>query len=111
MDYNHNYSYAYSDPPNFFDLDIINSTYHNFNQPIMLDWSFLNQYMPQSQYYERDMNNYHYSFTESMGIQLPESYYQPLFQHLCSNFSSHDQPIKEKYEVTKSIEAIIESQE
>ena len=34
--------------------DINNPTYHNFNQPSVLNWSYLNQYMPQSQYYEQD---------------------------------------------------------
>jgi len=57
MDYNYNYSYANSDPyftPTSFDSDITNPAYHNFNQPSMSDWSYLNQYMPQSQYYEQD---------------------------------------------------------
>ena len=51
MDYNYNYSNAYSDPYftlTSFDSDITNLTFHNFNQPSMLDWSYLNQYMPQS---------------------------------------------------------------
>ena len=34
-------------------------------------------------------------FTELMGIQLPESYYQLPFQNLISNFPCHDQPIEE----------------
>ena len=46
-----------------------------------------------------------------MGIRLPESYCQPPFQHSASIFPSHDQPIKVKSEVTKSIEVMIESQE
>jgi len=45
-----------------FDSDITNPTLHNFNQPSMLDWSYLNQYYPQSQYYEQDWKNYpHFS--------------------------------------------------
>ena len=39
------------------------------------------------------------------------SYCQPQFQHSDSNFSSHDQHIEEKSVVSKSIEAMIESQE
>ena len=47
--------------PTYFDSDITNSAYHNFNQPSMPDWSYPNQYIPKSQYYEQDWNNYHYS--------------------------------------------------
>jgi len=42
----------HTSPPTSFDSDIIDLAYHNFNQPSMLDWSYPNQYMPQSQYYE-----------------------------------------------------------
>ena len=57
MDYNHNYSYAYSDPyftSTSFNSDITNSAYYNLNQASVPDWSYPNQYMPQSQYYEQD---------------------------------------------------------
>jgi len=57
MDYNYYYSNAYNDPyftSTSFDLDITNPTFHNFNQPSMLDWSYPNQYTPQFQYYEQD---------------------------------------------------------
>ena len=52
MNYNYNYFNAYSDPyfkPTSFDSNITNSSYHNFNQPSIPDWSYPNQYMPQSQ--------------------------------------------------------------
>jgi len=114
MDYNYNYSNAYSDPyftSTSFDEDITNPVYHNFNQPSMSDWSYLNQYMPQSQYYEQDWNIHHYSSQSQWGYNSPKSYCQPPFQHSASKFSSHDQPIEEKSEVIKSIEAMIESQE
>jgi len=75
----------------------------------MPDWSYLNQYIPQSQYYEQDWNNHHYSSQSQWGYNSPESYYQPLFQHSTSNFSNHDQLIEEKSEVTKSTKAMIES--
>ena len=67
--------------------------------------------MSQSQYYEQDWNNHHYSSQSQLGYNSPESYCQPPFHHSASNFSSHNQPIEEKYEVKKSIEAMIESQE
>ena len=44
-------------------------------------------------------------------MQLPDSYYQPPFQHSPSNFFSHDESIEEKSEVTKSIKVMIMSQE
>ena len=114
MDYNHNHSYAYSDPyfiPPSFDSDITNPAYHNFNQPSMSDWSYPNQYIPQSQYYEQDWNNHHYSSQSQWGYNFPESYCHPPFQHSVSNFPSHDQPIEENFEAMKIIEAMIEFQE
>ena len=71
----------------------------------------MNQYYPQSQYYEQDWNNYHHSSPSQWGYNSPESYCQPPFQHSALNFPRHDQPIEEKSEVTKSIEVMIESQE
>ena len=50
-------------------------------------------------------------FTESIGIQFPHVIFQLPFQHLASNFPTHDQPIEEKSKGTKSIEVMIESQE
>ena len=67
--------------------------------------------MPQSQYYEQDWNNYHYSSQSQWGYNSPELYCQLSFQHSVLNFPSHDQPIEEKFEAMKSIEAMIESQE
>jgi len=98
MDYNYNYSYANSDPysiPTFFDSDITNSVYHNFNQPSMLDWSYPNQYIPQSQYYERDWNNHHHSSQRQCEYNSPESYDQKPYQHPASYASFLKQPIKE----------------
>jgi len=46
-----------------------------------------------------------------MGMQPPESYCQPPFQHSAYNFPSYDQPIEEKSKAVKSMEAMIESQE
>jgi len=51
MDYNYNYSNEYSDPYftlTSFDSDITNPAFHNSNQLSMSDWSYPNQYMPQS---------------------------------------------------------------
>jgi len=77
----------------------------------MLDWSYPNQFMPQSQYYEQDWNNHHYYSQSQWGYNSPKSYCQPPFQHSASNFPSHDQSIEEKSKVIKSIEVMIESQE
>ena len=76
-----------------------------------MDWSYLNQYMPQSQYYEQDWNNHHYSSQNQWGYNSPESYCQPPFQHSTYNFPSHDQLIEKKSKAMKSIEFMIESQE
>jgi len=113
MNYNNNYSYAYNDP--YFTRPLLTRilpTRHIItNQPSMPDWSYPNQYMLQSQYYKQYWNNHHYSSQSQWGYNSPKSYCQPPIQHSTSNFSSHDQLIKEKSEVTKSIEAMIESQE
>ena len=85
--------------------------YHNFNQSSMPNWSYSNQYMPQSQYYEQDWNNHDHSLQSQWGDNSPNSYCQPPFQHSVSKFPSHDQSIEEKSEVTKNIKAMIESLE
>jgi len=75
MDYNYNFFNAYSDPYftlTSFNPDITNPVLYNFNQPSMLDWSYLNQYMPQSQYYEQDWDNHHHS-SPSRGNTTPPS--------------------------------------
>ena len=57
MDYNYNYSDYNSNPyftPASFNSDIANQTLHNSNQSSMPDWSYPNQYIPQSQYYEQE---------------------------------------------------------
>ena len=79
MDYNQNYSYAYNHPyftSTSFDSDISYRTYHNFNQPSMPDWFYLNQYMPQSQYDEQDWSNHHYSSQSQWEYNSPKSYCQ-----------------------------------
>jgi len=64
MDYNDNYSDYNSNSyftPTSFNSDITNPVLHNFNQLSMPDWSYPNQYMPQSQYYEQKWDNHHHS--------------------------------------------------
>jgi len=49
MNYNYNYSNAYSDPYfklTSFDSDITNPAYYNINQLSMSDWFYSNQYIP-----------------------------------------------------------------
>ena len=55
-------------------------------------------------------NNYNHSSQSQWGCNSPESFYQQPYQHPPSYTSYQDQPIKEKSESTKSIEALIESQ-
>ena len=55
MAYNNNFFNFNEDPyytPTSYS-DITNPAYHNFNQPSVPDWSYLNNYMPQSQYYDK----------------------------------------------------------
>jgi len=69
MAYNNNFS-NFNGNPSYTLIsfsDITNPVYHNFKQPSVPDWSYPNQYVPQSQYYEQDWNNHHYS-SQSMGI-------------------------------------------
>jgi len=47
-------------------------------------------------------------FTESVGIQLPRSYSQPPYQQPASYTPYQDQPIEEKSELEKSLEAFLE---
>ena len=73
MDYNYNFFNAYSD--SYFSLtsfnsDITNLALHKFNQPSMPDWSYLNQYMPQSQYYEQECDNHHYFSRDTTSLSL-----------------------------------------
>ena len=74
MDYNNNFSNTSSDPYftlTSFDSDITNPAFQNFNQTSMLDWSYLNQYMPQSQYYEQDWDNHHDPSSSQKGYISP----------------------------------------
>ena len=89
MDYNYNYSEYNSNPyftPTSFNSDITNPTLHNFNsnQPSMSDWSYPNQYMPQSKYYEQECDNHYHSSPSQWGYNSPESYYQQAYQQTAS---------------------------
>jgi len=52
MDYNYNFFNAYSDPYYTLTtlLDNTKPAFHNFNQPSILNWSYSNHHMPQSQF-------------------------------------------------------------
>ena len=74
MNYNYNYSNTYSDSdftPTSFNSDVINPTFHNFNQSSMSDWSYLSQYMLQPQYYEQDWDDHHHSSPSQWGYNSP----------------------------------------
>ena len=71
----------------------------------MLDWSFLNQYMPQTQYYEQDRNNHHYSLQSQWGYNSPELCCQPPYQHPTS-YTPPKQPPKESIDWEKMMEAL-----
>jgi len=66
--------------------------------------------MLQCQYYEQDWNNHHHSSQSEWEYNSPKSYGQPSYQHTPSYIAYQDQPIKEKFDLTKRIEALIESQ-
>ena len=74
----------------------------------MSDWSYLNLYMPQSQYYKQDWNNHLYSSQNQWGYNSPESYYQPPFQQSSSYTLFSNQPIEEEYDIERSRKAILE---
>jgi len=110
MNYNYNCFNAYGDPtPTSFDSDITNPAFHNFNQPSMPDWSYLNQYILQPHYYEQDCDDHHHSSLSQWGYNSPESYYQQLDQYSVSCAQYQDQPIEEKSSLEKSFEAFLES--
>ena len=95
-----NYNYKYSDynlnpyfNPTSFNSDITNLALHNSNQPSMPDWSYPNQYMSQSQYYEQEWDSSPL-FTESGGYNSPESYYQQPYQQTASYTPHQDEPIE-----------------
>jgi len=114
MDYNYNYFNAYSDlyfSSTSFDLDITNPVLHNFSQPSMPDWSYLNQYYLQP----RIMNKIEIIITTLHWVNRDTTPLSHIVNHhsniQLSNFSSHNQPIEEKSEVTKSVEVMIKFQE
>jgi len=87
MDYNYNYSNAYSDlyfTPTSFDTDFTYPVFYNFNQPSMPDWSYPNQYLPQPEYYEQDWDDHHHSSSSQWGYNSPDIYYQQPDQHSTS---------------------------
>ena len=61
--------------------------------------------MPQSQYYEQEWDNYHYSSPSQWGYNSPESYYQQPYQQTTSYTPYQDQPIEDKSSLEKSFEA------
>jgi len=94
MAYNNNFFNFNEDPcytPTSYS-DITNPAYHNFDQPSVPDWSYPNHYMPQSQYYEQDWNNHHYSSQSQWGFNTPEPYGQPPVQPLSSYTSFPTSP-------------------
>jgi len=66
--------------------------------------------MPQSQYYEQDWNNHLHSSSSQWRYTSPESYCDPHFQHSASYTPCQEQSIEEKSKLTKSLEALLESQ-
>jgi len=61
----------------------------------MPDWSYPNQYMPQSQYYEQDWNNHHHSLQSQWRYNSLEYYGQPPNQHPASYTPFPEQPLEE----------------
>ena len=74
----------------------------------MPDWSYPNQYVPQSQYYEQDWNNHDQSSHSQWGYNSPESYGQLSYQHLASYISSPEQPLEEPIDWEKRMKALEE---
>ena len=74
----------------------------------MLDWSYPNQYMPQSQYYEQEWNDHHHSSQSQWGYNSPESNSQPPHQHPASYTSSPKQPLEELIDWENRMEALEE---
>ena len=64
--------------------------------------------MPQSQYYEQDWNNHHYSSQSQWGYNSSESYCQPPYQHPASYTPSPEQPLGESIDWEKRMEALEE---
>ena len=62
--------------------------------------------MPQSQYYEQDWSNHHYSSHSQWGYNSPESYCQPPYQHPASYTPSPEQPLEESIDRKKRMEAL-----
>jgi len=76
----------------------------------MLNWSYPNQYIRQSQYYELDRNDHHHSSLSRWGCNSPESYGQPPYQQPSSYTPYQDQLIEEKKsKLEKTLEAFLES--
>jgi len=104
--------------------DITYPTYNNFNQFSVSDWSNPNQYNPCPQSYDHNFQNNSNSSQSQWGFTSPESNFQPTFppyppcpqfsQYSFPDFASYthflDQPIEEKSELDKSIEAMQEAE-
>ena len=66
--------------------------------------------MPQPQYYEQDWNKHLHSSPCQWGCTSPKSYYQLSLQYLASYIPFLEQPLEEKTELEKSMEALQESE-
>ena len=73
----------------------------------MPDWSYLNEYMPQSQYYEQEWDNHHHSLPSQWGYNSSESYYQQPYQQIASYTPYQDEPFEEKSSLEKTFEAFL----
>ena len=65
--------------------------------------------MPQSQYNEQKLESSSPLSQSQWGYTYPESYYQPPYQHSASYTRYQDQPIEEKSDLEKSMEALCEA--
>ena len=73
----------------------------------MSDWSYPNQHMPQSQYYEQEWNNHRlHSSLSQWGYNSLKSFYQPPYQHLASYTPYQDNSMEEKSDFDKILKAI-----
>ena len=110
MDYNYNYSNAYSDPyitATSFDSDITNPTFHNSNQPCMLGWSYPNQYIPSP----NTMNKNGIIITTLHRVSRDTTLPSYMVNHLTNTsfiYSFPEQPLEEPIDWEKMMEALEE---
>ena len=103
--------------PTSFDSDNSDPAMYNMNQPFMPSWDYPNQYDPYPQPYDHNFQNNFYSSQSQWGFNSPESNFQPS----CSQFSQNSfpdfgsytpfpvLPTEEKFNLERSMEAILES--